>query len=75
MNGFNVVTTEKVGPNPGPSWELVGSAGFNGSGHSDLLWQNATGQAAIWEMSGLNVTATARVGPNPGTNWHAIGLT
>ncbi len=75
MNGTNVTDTAIVGPNPGPSWKVVGTSDFNGSGHSDLLWQNVSGQAAIWEMNGLNVSATATVGPNPGQNWHAIGLT
>jgi FG-GAP-like repeat len=42
-------------------------------GHSDLLWQNQDGTAALWTMNGLTVTAGANVGFNPGPSWHAIG--
>ena len=44
-----------VGANPGPSWKAIGTGDFNGDGHSDILWQNTSGQAAIWEMNGTNV--------------------
>ena len=42
---------------------------------ADLLWQNASGQAAIWEMNGTNVigAASSAVSPNPGPAWKAIG--
>ena len=43
-----------VGPNPGPSWKAIGTGDFNDDGHSDILWQNTNGQAAIWEMNGTN---------------------
>ena len=33
---------------------------------SDILWQNANGQAAIWEMNGNNVVGGGTVSPNPG---------
>jgi hypothetical protein len=28
---------------------------LQGDGHSDILWQNASGQAAIWEMNGNTI--------------------
>ncbi len=64
-----------VGPNPGPSWKAVGIGDFNGDGHADILWQNTSGQVAIWEMNGLNQIAggSAAVGPNPGASWKAVG--
>ena len=63
-----------VGPNPGPSWKVVGTGDFNGDGRSDILWQNANGQASIWEMNGTNVIgggtrrsqSRARVGKRSG---------
>ena len=62
-----------VAPNPGPSWKVIGTGDFNDDGHSDILWQNANGQAAIWEMNGTNVIAGGMVRPNPGPSWKAIG--
>jgi ELWxxDGT repeat protein len=42
---------------------------FNGDGKSDILWQNADGEPAIWEMNGTSI-AFANVLPNPGPTWH-----
>ena len=63
-----------VGANPGPSWKAIGTGDFNGDGYSDILWQNTSGQAAIWEMNGTHQIAggSQLVGPNPGPSWHAI---
>ena len=76
MNGLTQIAggSQLVGPNPGPNWKAVGTGDFNGDGHSDILWQNASGQAAIWEMNGLTQIAggSQLVGPNPGPSWHAV---
>ena len=56
MNGTNVIGGGTVGPNPGPSWHVIGAGDFNGDSHDDILWQNDNGQAAIWLMNGTNVT-------------------
>jgi hypothetical protein len=62
--------------NPGPTWKAVGTGDFNGDGHSDILFQNTNGQAAIWDMNGLTQIAggASLVGPNPGAAWRAIGV-
>jgi ELWxxDGT repeat protein len=75
MNGTNQIAggSQLVGPNPGPSWKVVGTGDFNDDGHSDILWQNADGQAAIWEMNGTNLIGSTVVGPNPGPSWKVIG--
>ena len=58
MNGTNQIAGgDTFGPNPGPSWKVVGTGDFNDDGHSDILWQNTNGQAAIWEMNGTNQIA------------------
>ena len=50
------------------------SAGdFNGDGKADILWQNDSGQAAIWLMNGTSVLSASNVGANPGTAWHVKG--
>ena len=42
--------------------------------HSDILWQNANGQASIWEMNGNKLIGGGAVTPNPGTSWFAVGI-
>jgi glucose/arabinose dehydrogenase len=46
---------------------------FTGDGSADLLWQDASGPAAIWSLSGLTVLATGIAGSDPGPSWHVIG--
>jgi uncharacterized repeat protein (TIGR03803 family) len=42
---------------------------------SSLLWQNASGQASIWEMDGNTRIGGGPAGPiNPGPSWQAIGM-
>jgi len=62
-----------VSADPGPSWHAIGTSDFNGDGHSDILWQNVSGQADIWEMNGTTQAAAALIGPNPGSAWRAVG--
>jgi FG-GAP-like repeat len=52
---------------------VVGRGDFNGDGFSDILWQNTSGQATIWEMNGTNILSAGTAGPNPGPSWQAIG--
>ena len=40
---------------------------------SDILWQNANGQASIWDMSGNSLAGGGPVSPNPGPSWRAVG--
>ena len=46
---------------------------FNGDRASDILWQNADGQASIWEMEVNTLIGGGAVSPNPGSSWKAIG--
>jgi hypothetical protein len=46
---------------------------FDDNGKSDILLQNASGQAAIWLMNGATASSMAQVGTDPGPSWHAIG--
>jgi FG-GAP repeat len=51
-----------VSANPGTSWHAIGT----GTGGSDILLQNTSGQTSIWEMSGNTITDGGFVSPNPG---------
>ena len=74
MNANTLTGGGPVSPNPGPSFNEVGSGDFNGDGHSDILWQNtSTGQASISDMNGNTPIGGGPVSPNPGSSWKAIG--
>ena len=50
------------------------SRDFNGDGFSDILWQNTSGQAAIWELDGTSqIAGAARSAANPGPSWTEVG--
>ena len=43
------------------------------TGAHDILFQNASGQVAGWEVDGASLTGSALLGANPGPNWSAVG--
>lgn len=47
INGSAVIGAAGLG-NPGPAWHVKGSGDFNGDGYSDILWQDDSGNVAIW---------------------------
>ena len=71
MNGTSLIGGGPVSANPGPSWHAIGT----GAGGSDILVQNTSGQASIWEMNGNTIAGGGPVTPIPGPSWHAVGLT
>ncbi len=75
MNGTNQIAggSQILAPNPGPGWNEIGAGDFNRDGHSDILWQSASGQIAIWEMNGTNMIGGGTVSSNPGPSWKAVG--
>ena len=40
---------------------------------SDIVWQNTSGQASIWDMNGSTLVGGGPVSPNPGPSWTEIG--
>ena len=40
---------------------------------SDILWQNTSGQASIWDMDGSTLVGGGPVSPDPGSSWTEIG--
>jgi hypothetical protein len=46
---------------------------FDGDGKADILWQNDSGQAAVWLMDGTNLAGSGLAGSNPGPTWHVKG--
>jgi hypothetical protein len=74
MNGNKLIGGGPVTPNPGLSWHAIGTGDFNGDGHSDILFQNTSGQASVWEMNGTTLVGGGAVSPNPGSSWRAVGV-
>jgi uncharacterized repeat protein (TIGR03803 family) len=74
-NGDLFGTTSGGGANNyGTVFEITDSGFALPTAYSNILWQNANGQAAIWEMDGTTPINAATVAPNPGANWNAVGL-
>jgi hypothetical protein len=49
--------------------EAVATHDFNGDGKRDILWQNTSGDVAIWFMNGTQVAQTGGVGNIPTNVW------
>jgi hypothetical protein len=71
MDGSNVVGGRPVTPNPGTAWQAIGT----GADGADILLQNTSGQASVWEMNGNTIVGGGPAGPSPGPNWRAVELT
>ena len=61
-----------IAPIQGRVGSAVGTGDFNGDGHSDILWQNASGQVSVWEMNGNDCDRRRAVAANPGPSWRAV---
>ncbi len=64
MIGTQVFSTATVG-NVGTAWSVVGTADFNGDGKGDILWQDTSGNIAIWLMNGASILSTGGLGNVP----------
>lgn len=72
MMGIAVVRAEMIS-NAGAGYSLVGVGVFDGAGRSDLLFDNASGQFAIWSMSGDSFSGGAMLG-SPCAGWVYKGI-
>jgi hypothetical protein len=36
-------------------WSIKGTGDFNGDGKTDILWQDTSGNVAIWQMNGTAI--------------------
>ena len=70
-----LVTRARVGILGRPPEATVSAAvpsDFNGDSRSDILWQNVSGQASVWEMNGNSLIGGGPVSANPGASWRAV---
>jgi len=72
-NGF---TEAQVPGEMGLSWHAAGLGDFNGDGHVDALWADASaGQLAVWELNGTNLIGFDVVpGGHMGVEWHVTAV-
>ncbi len=68
MDGAKVTQAGGVGAAP-TVWNIIETGDFNGDGKSDLLWQDGSGNVAIWFMNGTQVSQAAGVGSVPTSVW------
>jgi hypothetical protein len=62
MNGVQVAQAAGVGDAPTVS-SIVETGDFNGDGKSDLLWQDTSGNVAMWFMNGVQVAQSSTARP------------
>jgi len=57
------------------SWQLVGSADFNGDGQNDLVWRNyVTGANEVWLMNGYSYQSTAALPSVGDLSWQLAAV-
>ena len=72
MNGSTILADDGVST-VGLEWQIVGIGNFDGSGFSDIVWENAdNGNFAIWTMRGDS--AVSQQYPSPGDQWSITGV-
>jgi probable HAF family extracellular repeat protein len=58
------------------TWTIYGVGDFNGDGNADILWQDTSGDVAIWEMSGtriVNASSSYVATVSPSSGWSIAG--
>ena len=69
MDGGNVLATTSFGTVPS-SWTIVAD-----DNRGDLLWQDSSGNLAIWQINGTQIVQTAGLGNVPaGSGWSIAGI-
>jgi hypothetical protein len=59
--------------NPGSAWTYQGDGDFYGNVHSDILFQDASGNLSIWEMNGGAIVGGGGIG-SPGSGFAVAGI-
>src|SRR5262249_35490885 len=79
ISSSNSVTYQGNAPAPDATWSVAGVADFNGDGRTDLLWRNAGGALALWQMNGATVTSSSTITSQgeavaPEASWSIAGV-
>ncbi len=71
--GLTIKVSDDAGKSATANSSITSGSGTPPPVTGDLLWQNTSGQASIWEMSGSTLVGGGPVSPNPGPSWTEIG--
>ena len=75
MTSFDIEALSVIGfgaANVAPAF--CPAASMAGGSSPDILWQNAMGRRAIWEMNGTILSGHGSIGPDPGPSWTEVGI-
>ncbi|HZF77379.1 MAG TPA: VCBS repeat-containing protein [Acetobacteraceae bacterium] len=59
---FGVLGSSAVVAQPGPEWQLAGTADVDGDARADILWQTASGAVVVWHMDGGTIGKASLLG-------------
>ena len=78
MNGTAIDSVGTVAGGAGvpADWQIAGIGDFGGDGNADILWQNTSGQLALWQMDGANLINGGAVagGAAVSADWHIAAV-
>jgi ELWxxDGT repeat protein len=84
MNGSVIAssaapTSGGVAARPDASWSIAGVGDFDGDFNSDVLWRNASGEVAEWQMNGATIMGSGDVtaggvAVRPDASWKVAGI-
>jgi len=78
--GTTILSANLVNLNPGPAWHIVGLRDMDDDSHIDIVFQNDSGAAAVWEDyqpllgGGATFNTVLAITPNPNPNGHVWDL-
>jgi hypothetical protein len=72
LNGRGQISSNVLLGNVPTTWSVVETGDFNGDGKSDILWQDSSGNEAMWLMNGEATSSNLVVGNVP-TAWSIQG--
>jgi hypothetical protein len=84
MNGASISSSSAITYNgaavaPDASWSIAGIGDFDGNNSADIIWRNAGGELAEWQMNGSTIAASSDLTFNgaavaPDSSWTVAAI-